>query len=111
MRLALLLASVALALPAVAAAQPAASAQPVADYNAQLLKLFHDSDEAQLKLNPLSAIFRGDMRYADRLGDYGSDAYYNASRAAAESDLKNLHAILRDKLTPTNQIAYDVFEW
>ncbi|MBA2920607.1 DUF885 family protein [Sphingomonas sp. MAH-20] len=112
MRLALLIASVALALPAVAPAQPAASAaQPVADYNAQLLKLFHDSDEAQLKLNPLSAIFRGDMRYADRLGDYGSDAYYNASRAAAESDLKNLHAIPRDKLTPTNQIAYDVFEW
>jgi uncharacterized protein (DUF885 family) len=111
MRLALLLASVALALPAVAPAAPAPAAQPVADYNAQLLKLFHDSDEAQLKLNPLSAIFRGDMRYADRLGDYGSDAYYNASRAAAQSDLKNLHAIPRDKLTPTNQIAYDVFEW
>ncbi|GAO40225.1 hypothetical protein SCH01S_45_00680 [Sphingomonas changbaiensis NBRC 104936] len=112
MRLALLLASVALALPAAALAQSAAPAvQPVADYNAQLLKLFHDSDEAQLKLNPLSAIFRGDMRYADRLGDFGSDAYYNASRAAAESDLRNLHAIPRDKLTPTNQIAYDVFEW
>jgi uncharacterized protein (DUF885 family) len=111
MRLALLLASVALALPAIAPAAPAPSAQPVADYNAQLLKLFHDSDEAQLKLNPLSAIFRGDMRYADRLGDYGSDAYYNASRAAAESDLKNLHAIPRDRLTPTNEIAYDVFEW
>lgn len=111
MRLALLLASVALALPAIAPAAPTPAAQPVADYNAQLLKLFHDSDEAQLKLNPLSAIFRGDLRYADRLGDYGSDAYYNASRAAAESDLKNLHAIPRDKLTPTNEIAYDVFEW
>jgi uncharacterized protein (DUF885 family) len=111
MRLALLLASVALAVPAIAPAAPAPASQPVADYNAQLLKLFHDSDEAQLKLNPISAIFRGDMRYADRLGDYGSDAYYNASRAAAESDLKNLHAIPRDKLTPTNQIAYDVFDW
>jgi uncharacterized protein (DUF885 family) len=111
MRLTLLLASVALAVPAIVPAAPAVAAQPVADYNAQLLKLFHDSDEAQLKLNPLSAIFRGDMRYADRLGDYGSDAYYDASRAAAESDLKNLHAIPRDKLTPTNQIAYDVFEW
>jgi uncharacterized protein (DUF885 family) len=111
MRLALLLASVALAVPAIAPAAPAPASQPVADYNAQLLKLFHDSDEAQLKLIPISAIFRGDRRYADRLGDYGSDAYYNASRAAAESDLKNLHAIPRDKLTPTNQIAYDVFDW
>jgi uncharacterized protein (DUF885 family) len=111
MRLALLLASVALAVPAIAPAAPAPASQPVADYNAQLLKLFHDSDEAQLKLNPISAIFRGDMRYADRLGDYGSDAYYNASRAAAESDRKNLHAIPRDNLTPTNQIAYDVFDW
>ncbi|HYZ48610.1 MAG TPA: DUF885 family protein, partial [Sphingomonas sp.] len=111
MRLALLLASAALALPAVLVAAPAAAAQPTADYDAQLKQLFQDSDEAQLKLNPISAIFRGDMRYADRLGDFGSDAYYNASRAAAESDLQRLHAIPRDRLTPIDQIAYDVFEW
>ncbi|MFD1610581.1 DUF885 domain-containing protein [Sphingomonas tabacisoli] len=110
MRLALLLASVALAVPALAAPAKQAAHQTV-DYNKRLTQLFHDSDEAQLKLNPISAIFRGDMRYADRLGDFGSDAYFNASRAAAESDLKNLHAIPRAKLTPTNQIAYDVFEW
>lgn len=112
MRLALLLASAALALPfaAPAPAQPAAAQQTV-DYNKQLAQLFHDSDEASLKLNPIAAIFRGDIRYADRLGDFGSDEYYNASRAAAESDLKRLRAIPRDKLTPTNQIAYDVFEW
>ena len=113
MRLALLLASVALAVPFAAVAAPAAkpAAQQTADYNEQLKQLFHDSDEAQLKLNPISAIFRGDMRYADRLGDFGTDAYYNASRAAAQSDLKRLRAIPRAKLTPTNQIAYDVFEW
>ncbi|NNM77392.1 DUF885 domain-containing protein [Sphingomonas sp. ID1715] len=110
MRLALLLASVALALPLTAApAQPAAAAQT--DANVALKTLFHDSDEAQLKLNPVSALFRGDMRYADRLGEFGTDNYYNQSRAAAESDLKRLHAIDRAKLTPTNQIAYDVFEW
>jgi uncharacterized protein (DUF885 family) len=109
MRLALLLASVALALPATLPAQPAAAVQ--ADANAELKKLFHESDEEQLKLNPLSAIFRGDMRYADRLGDFGTDAYYNATRAAAERDLQRLRAIDRAKLTPTNQIAYDVFEF
>jgi uncharacterized protein (DUF885 family) len=109
MRLALLLASVALAVPSVLPAQPAAAVQ--ADANAELKKLFHDSDEAQLKLNPVSALFRGDMRYADRLGEFGTDAYYNQSRANAETDLKRLRAIDRTKLTPTNQIAYDVFEF
>jgi uncharacterized protein (DUF885 family) len=108
MRLALLLASIALPLSA-APAQPAAAVQT--DANAQLKALFHESDEAQLKLNPIGALFRGDMRYADRLGEFGTDAYYNQSRANAESDLKRLRAIDRAKLTPTNQIAYDVFEW
>jgi uncharacterized protein (DUF885 family) len=112
MRLALLLASAALAAPVAVHAAPAKpAAQQAVDYNKQLTQLFHESDEAQLKLNPISAIFRGDMRYADRLGDFGSDEYFTASRAAAESDLKRLHAIPRAKLTPTNQIAYDVFEW
>jgi len=76
-----------------------------------LLKLFHDSDEASLKRNPLGAIFRGDMRYADRLGDYVSDAYLAGERAASEADLAALGAIDRSKLTPTDQIAYDVFKW
>jgi uncharacterized protein (DUF885 family) len=108
MRLALLLASLVLPLTA-AVAQPAAAVQ--ADANARLQQLFKESDEAQLKLNPLSAIFRGDMRYADRLGEFGTDAYYSQSRANAESELKRLRAIDRAALTPTNQIAYDVFEW
>ncbi len=108
MRLALLLASIALPLTA-APAQPVAAVQ--ADANATLQTLFRDSDEASLKLNPVSALFRGDMRYADRLGEAGTDAYYEQSRANAENDLKRLRAIDRAKLTATNQIAYDVFEW
>jgi len=109
MRLALLLASVALAVPAALPAQPKAAVQVDAD--AALKTLFHESDEAQLKLNPISALFRGDMRYADRLGEFGTDAYYNQSRAYAESDLRRLRAIDRARLTPVNQIAYDVFEF
>ena len=77
---------------------------------AALKRLFAESDEASLKRNPLNAIFRGDLRYADRLGDYGTDAYVNAERAAAQSDLKRLRAIPRAKLNATDQIAYDVFE-
>jgi uncharacterized protein (DUF885 family) len=95
-------------------AQPAASpAPPAAAQNegAKLAKLFHDSDEANLRRNPVGAIFRGDLRYADRLGDFISDQYFAAEKAAGEADLAALARIDRSKLNPTDQIAYDVFKW
>ena len=101
-----------LAVPAAAqtpAAAPAASAQQSA--HDRLFQLFKDSDEGQLKRNPLEAILRGDMRYADTLGDGISDAYYAAEKAAAEQDLAVLHAIPRAELSPTDQLAYDVFNY
>jgi uncharacterized protein (DUF885 family) len=106
---ALLLASAASAAQPAPASAPADAAPHSAD--ARLRQLFHDSDEANLRRNPISATFRGDYRYADRLGDYYSDAYYAAERAAAEQELAALRAIPRDALTPTNRIAYDVFAW
>jgi uncharacterized protein (DUF885 family) len=84
---------------------------PVSEADTRLLKLFHDSDEAYLQRNPVYALFRGDLRYADRLGDYVSDAYFAGERAAGESDLKALATINRAQLNPTNEIAYDVFKW
>jgi len=99
-------------LPAQAAPPTPAAPAPVASpADTQLLKLFHDSDEASLQRNPINALYRGDLRYADRLGDYISDAYFAAERAAGESDLKALAAIDKTKLSPVNQIAYDVFKW
>jgi len=91
------------------AAAPDATAPASAD--ARLRQLFHDSDEANLRRNPFLAIFRGDYRYADRLGDGVSDAWYAAERAAAEHDLAVLHAIPRDRLDPVDRIAYDVFDY
>jgi len=76
----------------------------------RLFQLFRDSDEASLRRNPLQALFRGDLRYADRLGDLYSDAHYQGEKAAAQSDLEALHAIPRDQLNATDRIAYDVFE-
>ena len=78
MRLPLLL-SVALAaltpaLPVLAQAAPATTAAANTPA-AQLRALFNASDEASLARNPLSGIFRGDMRRADEFGDYLSDAY------------------------------------
>ena len=73
--------------------------------------LFQASDEAGLRRNPISALFRGDLRYADRLGDYVSDAYFAAERTAGEDDLRALSGIDRGQLSETDRIAYDVFKW
>ncbi len=96
-----------------AAAQPAAPPAPAAAQSegARLAKLFHDSDEANLRRNPVNAIFRGDLRYADRLGDFITDEYFAAEKAAAEADLAALARIDRSKLNETDRIAYDVFKW
>jgi len=77
----------------------------------KLKKLFADSNEASLKRNPISALFRGDMRYADQFGDYISDAYYDAERQASKDNLKSLSVIDRSKLSATDKIAYDVFKF
>ena len=97
--------------PVAPAAEPAATAVPEKSAHDRLFELFKASDEASLKRNPLSAIFRGDLRYADRLGDGITDEYYAAEKAASESDLAALHAIPRDQLDATDQLAYDVFEY
>jgi len=87
------------------------TAGPQQSAHDRLFQLFKDSDEASLKRNPLQALFRGDYRYADRLGDLFSDAHYRGEKAAAEHDLAALHAIPRGALGPTDQLAYDVFDY
>jgi len=107
---------IALGAPAVAA-PPVVMAQTTATPAAQqsahdrLFQLFKDSDEASLKRNPLQALFRGDYRYADRLGDLFSDAHAQGEKAAAERDLAALHAIPRAELNADDQLAYDVFDY
>lgn len=104
---ALLLASV--AAPTMAQA-PAARTTAPASADARLRQLFHDSDEGSLRRNPVQALFRGDMRYADQLGDFFSDAHLAAEEAATRQDLATLATIDRARLTPVDQIAYDVFK-
>ncbi|MEG3179387.1 DUF885 domain-containing protein [Sphingomonas sp. LT1P40] len=76
----------------------------------KLKTLFHESDEASLKRNPISAIFRGDLRYADSVGEFYTEAALMAEKKAAEADLAGLKRIERAKLTRVNQVAYDVFK-
>ena len=99
--------------PADIAAVPVQAPAPVAQESAhdRLFRLFKESDEANLKRNPVNALFRGDMRYAEHLGDNITDEYYAAEKAAAEHDLAELHAIDRAALNATDQLAYDVFEF
>ncbi|QAY78654.1 DUF885 family protein [Sphingosinicella sp. BN140058] len=91
-------------------APPAANAAASTQASQRLHALFRQSDEDNLRRNPINALFRGDMRYADQLGDYISDAYFAAERKAAEQELAALRAIDRNALSPTDRIAYDVFK-
>ncbi|MCU6454456.1 DUF885 domain-containing protein [Sphingomonas sp. A2-49] len=75
----------------------------------RLKRLFYDSDERDLALDPISAIMRGDMRYADRFGDYVSDAATARDKRNLEADLAALKAIDRNRLTRVDRLAYDVF--
>jgi uncharacterized protein (DUF885 family) len=85
--------------------------QPARSAHDRLFDLFKASDQATLERNPQSAIARGDLRFADRFGDYISDEYYAGERTAAEQDLAALHTIPRGELNATDQIAYDTFEF
>ena len=112
-RSALMLAALLLASTAASAQTPPAPAPAAAPQSAdaRLRQLFQDSDEDTLRRNPIQGIFRGDYRYAAHLGDYITDAYFAAERAAAESELARLRAIDRNALNPTDRLAYDVFKW
>jgi uncharacterized protein (DUF885 family) len=92
-------------------AATAAAQAPRQTASQALAALFRDSDEASLRRNPVQATARGDLRYADRLGDFFSDSYYDSEREAARADLAALAAIDRAALGADERVAYDVFKW
>jgi uncharacterized protein (DUF885 family) len=98
-------------LAAQTAAAPAAAAQTAESAHDRLFKLFKQSDEDNLRRNPIFGIFRGDLRYADQFGDYITDEYYAREKAATEAELAAVRAIPRDQLNATDQLAYDIFEY
>ncbi len=93
------------------AAVPAAAPAAGADDALKLRQLFAESDENSLKRNPIEALFRGDLRYADRYGDYITDAYFAAERKAAEEELAALARIDRAGLTAADRLSADVFKF
>jgi uncharacterized protein (DUF885 family) len=103
--------ALAAAAPAFAQAAPSPAAAAQTGESARLAALFKQSDEDSLRRNPLSALLRGDLRYAREFGDYVTPAYFGAEKQAAERELAALRAIDRAKLPAQDQIAYDVFRW
>ena len=99
------------ALPLAAKTAAPVAAAPAVPQSEALKALFAASDEAQIRRNPVQALFRGDPRYADQFGDYISDAYVAGEKAAAEADLAALRRIDRNKLNADDRISYDVFKY
>ncbi|HEY0445499.1 MAG TPA: DUF885 domain-containing protein [Allosphingosinicella sp.] len=115
-RLQLLLCGTALALAGCARLPPppplAEAPAPSAHNPSQALAaLFAASDEASLRRNPVQALYRGDLRYADRYGRFLFDDYHQEERAAAEAELAALARIDRAALSASERISYDVFKW
>ena len=117
--LALLVGTSLLAIGSVATAQPlAATSASAMEHHAEaeitegekMKALFAKSDEDNLKRNPIGALFRGDERYADQLGDYITDEYFAGEKAAEQAELAALLKLDRNKLSATDKIAYDVFK-
>jgi uncharacterized protein (DUF885 family) len=97
--------------PASAQSSRPTAAPPQASAHDRLFDLFKHSDEASLERNPLQALYRGDLRFADRIGDLYSDAHFQAEKAAAERDLAALHEIPSAGLSEVDRLAYDTFEF
>ncbi|GAB4473783.1 MAG: DUF885 family protein [Erythrobacter tepidarius] len=101
------------ATPALAeSAPPDAATAPIAQSeHDKLFALFDDADARELALNPLNRLFRGDDTNARRLGDFLTDSAFLAARTDTQLNLALLAQIDRSKLSPTDQLAYDVFQY
>lgn len=75
---------------------------------AQLLK---DYDEANLRLHPSTALWRGDTRYLDRYEDDLTAAYLVDAHKNNTDFKTRLNAIDRAKLDAEDQLSYDIFAW
>jgi len=98
---------------------PVATEQIVTDtlnkQNAPLVssleQLYLDYQKEFLDLNPVVAIFRGNMDYNDQFPDHQSDVYLLKSKTLNEKYLKRLTAINPSSLTGSDRVSYDIFKY
>jgi uncharacterized protein (DUF885 family) len=77
--------------------------------NEELLKLFLDYDEYNLREFPEGATYEGDHRYDDKSSD-NSEASVFAHRDSLRNFLNKLKNISYSKLTEDNKLNYDLFK-
>lgn len=92
---------------------PKADAEPIAGATAELASLYHEYDEERLALSPLSATYRGDMRYNDRWYPYDplSDAYAEKAHDLHRRYLERLLAIDPSGLAGQDRLNYEIFKF
>lgn len=81
------------------------------DANKQLNQLYLDYESEYLGLNPIEAIFRGNMQYNDQFGDPGTDEYYLKSKQLDDKYLSRLLAISPAVLLGSDRVSYDIFKY
>ena len=93
---------------AVTQAAPAAAMDPAT--TAALQKLFDQEWERKMREDPLYASDLGDYRYNDLWPD-ASLAAIERYHAEDQQALADLAKIDRSRLSPTDQVSYDLFQW
>jgi len=89
---------------------PVMAAALADDATRALHDLFDRDWEYQMEQNPLWASSLGDRRWNDKWPDESLPAIH-ARYEHARHSLKALHAINRARLSPENQVSYDVFDF
>lgn len=81
------------------------------DPAAELAQVFSAYRASYLELNPLEAMFEGDYRYNDRLGDYISPSYRERMLALEQEYVGRLRSIDRAALGADDQLSLDIFSY
>ncbi len=66
-------------------------------------------DEQQLRLNPLSATFRGDHRFNDQLPNFLSEQWRQKAKKLEQAALNRIQKVDRKALPKSEQTSYDLF--
>ena len=87
----------------------AAGAQQATDASKTLHALFDEAWEWEMRQDPVQASFLGDRRYNDRWSDDSLEAFEQRHRDRT-AFLERLRQIDRGRLSPADQLNYDLFE-
>lgn len=108
--LALLVAVALLGAPPGSATENAPPSGAKSSASEQLAALLAAADEADLRLNPLNGLQRGDLRRAGEYDDI-SDAHFRELESTLREQLDGIRHIERAALSPNERIAYHVFRY